>query len=103
MNPAYNYIFLDFETTGLDLTQDFPIQIALIKTDEHLRVIDHYSSYISLPKTVLQLKANISYITGLDTTILEKHGQDYTTVNEQIRHFFNEKTIIIGQNISFDL
>lgn len=103
MNPAYNYIFLDFETTGLDLTQDFPIQIALIKTDAHLRVIDHYSSYISLPETVLQLKANISYITGLDTTIIEKHGQDYTTVNEQIRHFFNEKTIIIGQNISFDL
>ncbi len=33
LNNKYRYIGLDFETTGLDITKDEPIQIGIIEFD----------------------------------------------------------------------
>lgn len=33
LNPHYRYIALDFETTGLDIHSDEPIQIGIVEID----------------------------------------------------------------------
>ena len=70
-SPNYNYLFLDFETTGLDITSDFPIQIALIQTDHQLQITKSYTSYISLPESIKRLRSNVSYMTGIDIEMIE--------------------------------
>lgn len=39
LNSKYRYIGLDFETTGLDVTKDEPIQIGLIEIDVTGKII----------------------------------------------------------------
>lgn len=103
LNSDYTYLFLDFETTGLDVTTDYPIQIALILVDHHFQVVKSYSSYISVPDSVLSLKSNVSYMTGIDMETITSQGQEITTIQSEITDFFGDHTIIIGQNIAFDL
>ena len=103
LNSNYNYLFLDFETTGLDVTTDHPIQIALILVDHHFQVVKSYSSYISVPDSVLSLKSNVSYMTGIDMETITSQGQEITTIQAEITEFFGDNTIIIGQNINFDI
>jgi len=33
LSPKYRYIWLDFETTGLDLLKDEPIQLWIVEID----------------------------------------------------------------------
>lgn len=103
LSQNYTYLFLDFETTGLDLSSDFPIQIALVQTDHHLQVLKTYNQYISLPESIKKLRSNVSYMTGIDIEIIESQGQSIETIQSEIIHFFWAETILIGQNISFDI
>ena len=103
LNSDYTYLFLDFETTGLDVTSDYPIQIALILVDHNFQVLNSYSSYIFVPDSVLSLKSNVSYMTGIDMETITSQGQEIASIQSEISSFFGEKTIIIGQNISFDI
>lgn len=103
LSQDYTYLFLDFETTGLDVSQDFPIQIAMILVDHHFRILKSYNSYISVPDSVLNLKSNVSYMTGIDLDTIKSQGQEIALIQNQIAEFFGEKTIIIGQNIAFDI
>ena len=80
--------FLDFETTGLDLSSDFPIQIALIQTDHHLQVLNTYKQYVSLPEGIKKLKSNVSYMTGIDIETIESQGQSIDSIQSDIVHFF---------------
>lgn len=103
LNSNYTYLFLDFETTGLDLSSDFPMQIALIQTDHNLKVIKTYNSYISLPESITKLRSNVSYMTGIDIETIESQWQSLDTIQSEITAFFWWNTILIGQNISFDI
>jgi len=103
LSPNYTYLFLDFETTGLDLASDFPIQIALVQTDHHLQLIKKYTSYISLPESIKRLRSNVSYMTGIDIEIIETQWQSLETIQSEMSEFFDDTTILIGQNISFDI
>ena len=103
LNSDYTYLFLDFETTGLDVTSDYPIQIALILVDHNFQVLNSYSSYISVPNSVLSLKSNVSYMTGIDMETIKSQGQEITTIQTEITEFFGDNTIIVGQNINFDI
>ena len=103
LNSDYTYLFLDFETTGLDVTSDYPIQIALILVDHNFQVLNSYSSYISVPNSVLSLKSNVSYMTGINMETITSQGQEIASIQAEITEFFGDNTIIIGQNIAFDL
>lgn len=103
LNINYTYLFLDFETTGLDLASEYPIQIALILVDHHFQVLKSYSSYISVPDSVLSLKSNVSYMTGIDMETITSQGQEIASIQPEISSFFGDNTIIVGQNISFDI
>ncbi len=103
LSDKYNYVFLDFETTGLDLASDFPLQIALIQTDHNLKIIKQYGQYISLPESIKKLRSNVSYMTGINIETIEEYGQPLETIQLEIKGFFWPDTILIGQNISFDI
>lgn len=103
LSSNYKYLFLDFETTGLDVSSDFPIQIALIQTDHNLKVLQSYTSYISLPESIKRLRSNVSYMTGIDIGTIEKEWKSLEIIQSEIDNFFWEDIVLIGQNISFDI
>lgn len=103
LSSNYTYLFLDFETTGLDLTSDFPIQIAIIETDHNLKVLQYYCQYISLPESINKIKSNVSYMTGIDIDKISSEWLPLEKILEEIKLFFWENKILIGQNISFDI
>lgn len=65
LNPAYRYIGLDFETTGLDSTKDEPIQIGIVEMDVKGKVINEFVSYLKPQKDLNELKTIVGFITGL--------------------------------------
>lgn len=103
LKSDYQYLFLDFETTGLDPKKDEPIQIGIVLCDSNLHVIEKYSSYIR-PEvmSISDLKTHITRLTWIDFSKLE-HAPSRSEVLQQISHFFTDKTVIIWHNISFDI
>ena len=102
LNSKYRYIWLDFETTWLDVTKDEPIQIGLIEIDEDGKIIGEYQSLIKPDKKTDELKHIVGFITGLSISDLEI-APTREEVLPQIEKFFWENCIIIGHNIGFDL
>lgn len=102
LNNKYRYIWLDFETTGLDITKDEPIQIGIIEFDGEGKIIGEYQSLIKPDKKTDELKHIVWFITGLSISELET-APTREEVNNQIAHFFGENSIIIWHNIKFDL
>ena len=98
----YKYIGLDFETTGLDITKDEPIQIGIVAIDEQGNVTDKFQSLIKPDKKTDELKHIVGFITGLSIADLES-APTRAEVFPQILKYFDENTIVIGHNIKFDL
>ena len=90
----YKYIGLDFETTGLDITKDEPIQIGIVTLDENGNVKDKFQSLIKPNKKTDELKHIVGFITGLSITDLES-APTRDEVLPQILKFFDEDTIVI--------
>ena len=88
LNPNHTYLFLDFETTGLDLGSDFPIQIAMILVDHNFQILKSYDNYISLPESVISLKSNVSYMTGIDMNMIKEQGKEINSISTEIKDFF---------------
>ena len=61
----FNYIGLDFETTGLDHQVDEPIQIGIIKLDHNFALIQEFRSYIRPQKSLDQLSETVKRLTGI--------------------------------------
>lgn len=95
-------IALDFETTGLEVSTDEPIQIGIIEFNTQWQIIGGFQSLIHPEKPLKELKSIVGFITGLSLEKLE-HAPSRNQVAEEIANFFGEKTVIIGHNIGFDL
>ncbi len=102
LNNKYRYIWLDFETTGLDVSKDEPIQIGIIELDSTGKIINEYQSLIKPNKKTDELKHIVGFITGLSIGELE-NAPTREEILPQIEKFFWENTIIIGHNIGFDI
>ena len=63
LNDNYRYIGLDFETTGLDVSKDEPIQIGIIEIDSTGKIIGEYKSLIKPDKKTDELKHIVGFIT----------------------------------------
>jgi len=69
LNPNYNYLIIDTETTGLSTTEDDIIQLGLIRMDHEWNITDRFSHYVKPEHfSIDQLKPLIQHITGIDTT-----------------------------------
>jgi DNA polymerase III epsilon subunit-like protein len=87
LNNKYRYIGLDFETTGLDITKDEPIQIGIIEFDENGKIIGEYQSLIKPDKKTDELKHIVGFITGLSISELEI-APTREKITEDIAKFF---------------
>jgi DNA polymerase-3 subunit epsilon len=97
-----NFVSIDFETTGLDLQKDEPIQVGIIKFDHNLKIQEKFVSYIKPKKNIKELKNIVKFITGLNLNEL-KDAPSINDIKDKIKSFFNKNTIIIGHNVNFDL
>ena len=102
LNPAYKYLFLDFETTGLDTTKDEPIQIGILSLNPQGEVVNSFSSLIKPSRQTEELKTIVTYLTQKQQKDLQQ-APDIHEIVAQIQPFLQENTILIGHNISFDL
>ena len=96
------FVALDFETTGLDIHNDVPIQIWLLEFDSHWNIVAWFQSLIYPEKTVKELKSIVGFITWLSVEKLQNapHCNDLLA---QLEPFFWENTVIVWHNIWFDL
>jgi len=102
LSDKYRYIGLDFETTGLDVSKDEPIQIGIMEIDHTGKIIGEYQSLIKPDKKTDELKHIVGFITGLSISDLET-APTREDILPHIEKFFWENTIIIWHNIKFDL
>ncbi len=101
LSPVYRYVSLDFETTGLDTQKDDIIQVWIVAFSEKWEVIEEFSSLVK-PDKHIDLKTITSYITGLSAEDIV-NAPTIQDIDKKFRSFFDENTIIVGQNIEFDL
>ena len=96
------FVALDFETTGLDIHNDVPIQIWLLEFDAKWTIIGWFQSLIYPEKTVKELKSIVGFITWLSVEKLQSapHCEELLV---QLEPYFWENTVIVWHNIWFDL
>lgn len=97
-----NFVAFDFETTGINIDTDEPIQIWIIKFDKNFKIIDKFCSYIKPQKDIKDLKNIVAFITGINIQDLQK-AKYFEDILPDIKHFFDENTVILGHNIKFDI
>lgn len=78
---------MDFETTGLDINKDEPIQIGIIEFDGEGKIIGEYQSLIKPNKKTDELKHIVGFVTGLSISELES-APTREEVLVQIAQFF---------------
>lgn len=103
LNPNYNYLIIDTETTGLSIEDDQIIQVALITIDHQWNITNRYTHYVK-PADFGddQLKPLIQHITGIDPTQIMS-APPLSTIWWQIEQYWDDRTVVIWHNISFDL
>ena len=87
LNPQYRYIWLDFETTGLDIDKDEPIQIWIVEIAPNGTITQEFSSLIKPNKDINQLKTIVWFITGIKIEELEK-APETEEIKQKITSFF---------------
>ena len=102
LNKKNKYIVLDFETTWLDHEKDDVIQIWIVHFDSDFSILWYYNSYIDPWYDIDSLKNIVSYTTGITPDQI-KSGKKISQIVSDISHFFDKDTIIVWQNIWFDI
>ena len=102
LDSSLQYVFFDFETTGLDVEKDEPIQIGLIKTTHQWDIIDSFQSYIKPEKSRKDLKAIVWFMTWIALDQLES-APWCEELSSRIFSFFDDRTVCVWHNIWFDI
>jgi len=93
--------FIDFETTGIDVFRDEPIEIGAILVNDKLEIICEYSSRISLRKSVYLTKRAFK-IHNISVEDL-KDSPSQKEVLDNFFSLFGTEYKLGGWNISFDV
>ncbi len=97
-----NFVAFDFETTGVDVKKDEPIQIGIVKFDNNFHIIEEYSSYIKPKKNIKELSHIVEFITSIK--LKELNNKPYIEdIMPKIKQFFDKDTIVVWHNIPFDI
>lgn len=92
------YVLFDVETSGKTF-EDQVIEIAGIKLDESLTMIDQYQSLIYYPN---KLPKEIVELTGITDEMLQLEGRDLADVMQEFEAFA-EGCTLVAHNAAFDL
>jgi DNA polymerase III subunit epsilon len=96
-----NTCFIDFETTGIDVFKDHPVEFGAILVDENLNIIDEFYSRIN-PDRKRKLKASALKTHGIELDSLV----NIPTGNIVLSSFFSRfgtNFRLASWNISFDV
>lgn len=101
LNPAYRYVSLDFETTGLDTQKDHIIQVWVVLFDTTGKIIDEFVSLVR-PENYESMTTMTAFITWLSEEAIQS-APALSEIQDTVRSFFDEQTIVIGHNVWFDM
>lgn len=93
--------FIDFETSGIDVFKDYPIEIGAILVDDELNIIKQFHSYINTERK-RKISSSASKIHGLkkeDLINMPNSKKVITSFFNEMGHDFK----LAGWNISFDV
>ncbi|MHC4565226.1 MAG: 3'-5' exonuclease [Planctomycetota bacterium] len=103
------YCFIDFETTGLDCRNDFPIEVAAVLTSINFEELEVYSSLIRWPNLTdnglwLHQYQQAADVHKISPNEYEKHSRPPEEVVANITALCppESKTILTSDNIHFD-
>lgn len=96
----FNYVFLDFETSGLHHEECQVIEIAAIKTDVYLQEIDRFETLVKLNEGVV-LPEFITKLTGITEEDL-LNGISEQEALAQLKEFMGND-ILVAQNAPFEM
>lgn len=96
------FLFLDFETIGLNYREDEPTEIAFIITDSKGKVEEEYSQLIKLPRWK-QVPEFITELTGITTELLETEGKHLGEVKQEVQRIIQGDEVVVAHHASFDL
>lgn len=96
-----NICFIDFETTGIDVFKDNPIEFGAVLVNEKNEIVAEFHSYLAL-RTKRKFSAQSKLIHGLDESKLNEAPEQ----NKMLTKFFEEFGTdyrFAGWNINFDV
>ena len=96
-NVQREYVFLDIETTGLDVEKDRIIEIGSIKVSGEKEVM-----FQKLIKTEIEVPDVIENLTGINGSKLSSEGIELKQCIAECMEFIG-KSDLIGYNIRFDI
>lgn len=96
-NVQREYVFLDIETTGLDVEKDRIIEIGSIKVSGEKEVM-----FQRLIKTEIEVPDVIENLTGINGSKLSSEGIELKQCIAEFMEFIG-KSDLIGYNIRFDI
>jgi DNA polymerase III subunit epsilon len=94
------YVFLDFETTGLDYQTEQIIEIGAIKVDDNFDELGRFHTMVALEEG-RELPEFITKLTGITTEDLIGAPTEEEALY-QLREFIDD-SIVVAQNAPFDL
>jgi DNA polymerase III subunit epsilon len=95
------YLFIDFETTGLDATKDQVTQVGLVWWDSKVGLSEKRSYYVRL-RTGMKIPAEIVDLTGITPTLLREQGISESKVFGVIGYYIGKSDVVVAQHAPFD-
>jgi len=96
-----NICFIDFETTGLNLIKDYPIEIGAVLVDSNLDIIKKFQSYIK-PTNSFEIEAPSFNIHGISEEIVMSAPSELSVLTSMFAELGTNYRIA-AWNMSFDL
>ena len=98
------YVFIDFETTGLNPEKDYPTEVA-VKVLSLIKGVlkpTEYSTKIKLPEGI-EVPKFITELTGLTTEEVNTKGANMDDVKSLLLQLIDDYTVVVAHNANFDL
>lgn len=109
MSTERKFLWLDFETTGLEERECYPIEVAAVVTDHALNMIDSYCSTIIVPQEHLAKMNDWCQKTHTKSGLIEEcllKGLPIREVEkgitDLIRRNFGQRAVLAGSSVHFD-
>lgn len=96
-----NICFLDFETTGIDLINDFPIEIGAILVDGNLNFIKEFHSLIK-PNYAFKIKESALKIHNISEQVINESPTEAEVLNLMFKSLGTNYRLA-AWNMSFDV
>lgn len=103
-----NFLWVDMEMTGLDVSKERIIEVAALVTDEKLNVLDTYETVVFQPQDLLDKMDDWNKTHHGQSGLLAKipSGKPESEVDRDLANFtkkhFTEKAILAGNSIGQD-